>query len=222
MAAIKKMFDDKTIHVELKHEESTREQARDYCKKDGDWQEYGTWIKGQGARSDIDAALLGIVHGEVKVSDFKEEDPWLYCRYKNGIEALGAHAVKKKSKKWRNVEVILITGPTGSGKTSMAAKEAQYRIQGTQLAWWQDYDGEECILIDEYSNDVKITEMLSLLDGYQLRLNVKGSHTYANWNKVYITTNLKVEQLHSEAREAHRDALFRRITSIINLWNEVV
>ena len=99
-------------------------------------------------------------------------------------------------------------------------EEAEYRIQGTQLSWWQDYDGEKCICIDEYNNDVPIGEMLNLLDGYQLRLNVKGSHTYANWTKVYITTNLKLDELHANAKQAHRDALFRRITTIIDTWED--
>ena len=60
--------------------------------------------------------------------------------------------------------------------------------------------------------------MLALLDGYQVRLNQKGTHSYANWNKVFITTNLKPDELHSEAKPAHRDALFRRITIVVNYW----
>ena len=35
-----------------------------------------------------------------------------------------------------------------------------------------------------------------------------------------ITTNLKLEELHAQAKQAHRDALFRRITKIEDMWQE--
>lgn len=214
---LKKAFEDKTVHVEGRR--GTRVQARDYCKKDKQYVEYGKWISGQGHRTDLEEIAISLVNGETSLNDVMAEAPETYCRYRNGLRDIAALGTKKKTKKFRKLDVILITGPTGCGKTRQAMEEAEYRIQGTQLAWWQDYDGETCICIDEYNNDVNITELLNLLDGYQLRLNVKGSHTYANWTKVYITTNLKIDEIHPNAKQAHRDALFRRINNVINLWD---
>jgi len=65
-------------------------------------------------------------------------------------------------------------------------------------------------VIDEYANQVKITRLLGILDGHLLRLNMKGTFGYANWDLVIITTNLDV--LHSKANPLHQDALERRIT----------
>lgn len=217
---LKRAFEDNTIHLEIKR--GTRLQARDYCKKDGDFNEFGVWIGGQGHRSDLDVIGEQLLSGESTLEDIMRETPTTYCQYRNGLRDLAAVGTKNKTKAFRNLEVILLTGPTGCGKTRQAMEEAEYRIQGTQLAWWQDYNGEKTICIDEYNNDVGITEMLNLLDGYQLRLNVKGSHTYANWNKVYITTNLKINELHVNAKESHRNALFRRITTIRSFWNDEV
>lgn len=218
-SAIKKIYNQNNCHINEKYKGSTREQARDYCKKDGEYIEYGEWIKGQGARTDIKTVVDKLKDGK-KMSELMIEQPGLYCQYRNGLKDINANIIKNKTKEWRDIEVILIAGPTGCGKTKTAMKDATYKIQGTQLSWWQDYDQEECICIDEYSNDVKITELLNLLDGYQLRLSIKGSHTYANWKKVYITTNLKINEIHSEAKQAHKDALFRRITTIIDHWEE--
>lgn len=219
IAGIKKIYQDNTIHCEIR--KGTREEARDYCKKDNQFTEHGKWIKGQGHRSDLETIVNELQEGK-KLSEIMLDQPSVYCQYRNGLKDIASQVNKNNTKKFRKLEVELICGPTGTGKTRSAMEFAQYRIQGTQLNWWQDYDGEEIICIDEYSNDIKITELLNLLDGYQLRLNVKGSHTYANWTKVYITTNLKLEELHGEAKPAHRDALFRRITKIKNFWNEVV
>ena len=44
-------------------------------------------------------------------------------------------------------------------------------------------------------------ENTTQLDGYQLRLPIKGGHTYAYWNKVYITTNKPWENWHEHAFE---------------------
>lgn len=215
IAGIKKIYNDNTVHAEIRR--GTRIEAREYCKKDGKFTEHGKWIKGQGHRTDLESVVQDLEDGK-KLSEIMLEQPALFCQYRNGLRDISSCVTKKNTKTFRNLEVELITGPTGCGKTRRAMESAEYRIQGTQLAWWQDYEGEKTICIDEYSNDVNITELLNLLDGYQLRLNVKGSHTYANWTKVFITTNLKIDEIHNNAKPAHRDALFRRITTITNLW----
>lgn len=222
IAGLKKLFGDDTLHAEIR--KGSREEARDYCKKDNDFTEMGKWITGQGHRTDLDS-IIKELQNEKKLNELIIEQPGTYCRYRNGLKDISAVVTKSKRRNFRKVEVILLTGPTGCGKTRFAMEEMKdqgYKICGSNLAWWQDYEGEECILIDEYDNDIKVTELLNILDGYELRLNVKGSHTYANWNKVYITTNLKPEELHRNAKPAHRDALFRRITQIKNYWEEEI
>lgn len=44
MKNIKDMFGDQTVHLEIR--QGTRVQARDYCKKDGIWIEFGDWTSG--------------------------------------------------------------------------------------------------------------------------------------------------------------------------------
>lgn len=216
MKGAKLLLDDEKAHLEIR--KGTREQARDYCKKDNKFSELGEWISGQGHRSDLKKIVQKLKEG-TKLSQIMEDDPNTYCQYRNGLKEISANIQKQKCKEFRTVEVILHCGPTGCGKTRKAVESGgtdYYKIEGENLQWFQDYEQESCLIIDEYNNDVSITKMLNLLDGYQLRLNVKGSHTYANWNKVFITTNLKPEQLHSNAKPEHRNALFRRINTIIN------
>lgn len=220
MKKIKLLFDDNKVHLETRMGE--REQARDYCKKEGDWHEYGVWATGPGFRTDLVDVTKMIIEGKKKLTDIIVEEPALYCKYRNGLKDIAKLAEKKNSEEFRQVDVEFISGPTGSNKTRRAMAEPdKYKISGSDLAWFDDYDGEQTLIIDEYDNDVKITALLSLLDGYQKRLPIKGGFTYARWTKVIITTNLQRSELHPQAKPEHRNALDRRISRWTDLWDRV-
>jgi len=187
-----------------------------YCKKDGDYESWGEFTV-QGERKDLneikDMLETGATLYAVANANFKQ-----YCQYHRAFEKYRALKQQSTTPKWRDVNVTLIMGPTGTNKTRFANQMSDFKIQGSQLKWWDGYEGEKNILIDEYSNEVKITELLALLDGYKLRLPIKGGHTWAAWTNVYITSNLKA--LHPKASDAHREALQRRVKKTWNLWDD--
>lgn len=223
ISGIKNIFNDKTMHCGVRFK--SRDNARNYCMKDNKYEEYGYWISGQGFRSDLFDACEVLKNGG-KLSDVIEDNPKIFCQYRNGIKDIAAHYSKKRAPLERDVEVILLTGPSGCGKTTraMRSEENIYKTESYKLAlnngcgWWQDYDEEKTILIDEFNHDVKITNFITFIDKWRLQLAIKGSHTYAFWNKVYVTTNLRPEQIYPNALPEHRRALFRRM-KIISYWD---
>ncbi len=60
--------------------------------------------------------------------------------------------------------------------------------------------------------------LLHVLDGYVLRLPVKGSHVYANWDTIFITAN---EPPDTWYRYGLTPALDRRLTSVTELGNTI-
>lgn len=210
MGGVKKILMNNKIHLE-----SMRGNAFDndkYCSKENKFIQLGKFIT-QGHRSDLESIKKNINDGSSKL-EIMENDFSTYCRYRNGINDYFEAIQKKKRNKFRKIEVEFIHGTTGVGKTRYAMRNSSFKICANELNWWDGYSGEDSIVIDDYDNDVKITKMLNLLDGYTLRLPIKGGFTYANWTKVYITSNLEPKQLHINAKEKHRDALFRRITKV--------
>lgn len=57
-----------------------------------------------------------------------------------------------------------------------------------------------------------MSEFLRILDRYPYKCNIKGSHTMANWTKVYITSNHAVEKWYDK----NLDAVTRRITKYVD------
>ena len=158
----------------------TRDQARDYCRKsNGRFFEYGQF-----------EGLTTTDVFRLPISVIKEDHPAFYCRYHKGLEKLNV----QKGEKWRDVKVTILWGKTGTGKTrQVMERDNVYKID-PPYKWWDGYEGEEILLIDDYKKgQIDRGQLLNLLDGYRLRLETKGSHTWALWKEVYITTNYDPE-----------------------------
>lgn len=160
-------------HVEPKF--GTRVQAREYCMKEGDWYEWGVFD----AYTEQDL--------------MKKPKKWLidngywafYCRYYRAISLLA-----DKGPKWREVNVYWLWGEAGSGKTRTAMEQDDVYKIDAPYKWWDGYDSEGTLLIDDYeSHAIERGALLNLLDGYRLRLETKGGHVWAAWHTVYVTSN---------------------------------
>ncbi len=207
------------VHAEPKAKRSTVKQCIVYCKKDCGEQffEKGAEEKsdGQGARTDIKAAVEIIKKGG-SIGQLIEEAPEVFVKYHGGLAKVAAHLLQARLPARRTVKVLWLWGITDSGKTHTATDAPSvYKVQGIDLAknWWCGYQGEDRLVIDEFTNgSCNIARLLALLDIYKLRLQVKNAHTWAQWSEVYVTSNLTYpDGVYPGANPRHRDALFRRV-----------
>lgn len=168
-------------HIRKKYENSSREQARDYCKKEGDWEEWGVF------EPLTTKDIFNLPLEKIK-SEYKE----FYCRYHRGLEKL-----QEKGPKWRGkVRVTILTGKSGVGKTRRVMEmDSVYKFD-PPYKWFDGYENEEILLIDDYEDKmINRGLLLNICDGYRQKLETKGSHVWAYWNEVYITTNSNPEDL---------------------------
>lgn len=221
-AAVKKMCGDDTAHVELP--KKSLETNQKYCTKpesriDGPW-EYGS-PKTQGQRTDLEKLAKQVIDLSKPIVDTMIDNPEMTIRYPRGIQTLRSAAMLKAGRSQRDVKVFVLIGDPGSGKTrhiyDKYKTEQVYKLTAsTQSVWFDHYDGEQVLLIDDYKGWIPYTYLLNLLDRYPVSLPVKGGHTYALWTEVYITSNYPVENWYTD-RSFNREALLRRITQLTRL-----
>lgn len=225
ISTVRRLISD-TAHWEPRR--GTREEARNYCRKEdtriaGPW-EFGAWnAGGQGTRSDLATIANMISTGTLTYMNIREEAPAKYCQYRNGLRDLLAHSAKKRSRNFRHVNVTILVGPPGCGKTRYASTVSNdwFKLDpgsnGTNV-WFDGYEGESVLIIDDFYGWIKWTMLLEMLDGYQFRAPIKGSFTYAQWTQVLITSNSWPSTWYNFGNHIEWGALKRRVTRVV-MWD---
>ncbi len=199
---LKKIFE--TAHWEI----ALCKDAENYCIK-GDIIINENNTK-QGKRSDLAEACETLKEGLLPVT---ENHPTIYVKYHKGLQSL-RDILSKKDKEFTKINVIVYQGKPGCGKTRKAYEidndlyNVPEPINGS--LWFDGYDQEKTILLDDFYGWIKYHTLLQLLDGYPIKLPIKGGFTYKKWNTVIITSNKKPKEWYNRDEW---EALKRRITS---------
>lgn len=202
-------------HIEVAKGNGSSNQK--YCSKEGNFIEVGA-LSTQGERTDINTVTL-MIKDNKSLIDIIDAAPVEVIKFNRGIKLLIDERDKHLRQKDRIITVKVYTGPSGCGKTRLARTESpNYMFTPTTRSYWFDgYDGEVVLILDEFNSDnMPYEELLSLLDRYPKRLPIKGGFTYAAWTTVIITSNIPIASWYWD--RPNRSALDRRITSIKNLW----
>lgn len=216
---------DRPQQVHMEPRRGTREQARNYIANDDKegsmgWVEAGEWRQGgQGTRSDLLACKALLDNGS-SMLDVAEEhfEPW--CRHHQAFARYLFLKNQQASPQWRILTTTILWGATGSGKSRAAYAHPDSKFVITQPEsnggiWWDGYSGEKVLIIDEFTGWISLTKLLSILDGYPLRLPTKGGHTWAQWTEVILTSNLcPMDWYKRETMDRHPGALERRVTYV--------
>lgn len=228
MAGVKKMCNDLTMHLEPRR--GTQQQAIDYCKKldsaVGDFMEFGSLVTEQGKRSDL-ADMAEMVLAGATTMELVEAHPASYMRYHKSVAHLRQiKAVDKPDRsKVGDLEVALFYGRPGSGKTRQAFEFAetnkltlwQLPICTNGTLWFDNYNGEDIALLDDFSGKLPLDQFLRLIDRYPIQVPVKGGHCWWCPRYIIITTNCLPSEWYDYSKRADSyDAVKRRIHQILN------
>lgn len=236
VSAMKRMLGERT-HFEMRR--GTPKQAAGYCKKGEDvaldyehffetrtveqpatWTdpyEYGT-ISHPGKRTDITAPVEMLTEG-ASVATVARAFPEQWIKYHKGFRDLRSLLLPP-----RNLiempNVIVLWGETGTGKTRDAytkfwPDEPYYVWKPSNGNWWDGYDGQKKVIIDEFRGQMTWSDILGLLDRNEFRAPFKGGFVNIQADKFVITSPFPPHKWYKDDDRYDRfKQLERRIKSV--------
>ena len=233
LTEVKKCLNSQSVHLEPAQGDADANIA--YCsKKESKHPDYDTLILGEpavaGKRYDLEAVYQMIKEGKSEY-EIMDAAPKVFAKYHKAIHKMRGLYIEKNLDHWRPIDVEVFYGPTRSGKTrrcyeSVANPDDVFKLTIKQSGnvWFDGYHGQKVLIIDDFYGQIKVSYLLQLLDNYKQQLEVKGSHVWAQWDKIYITSNSHPEDWYhgwAGIPEEVADAIGMRIKSITEVVRKI-
>lgn len=221
MKRLKEIFSSNTMHCEVRY--ASHERNVEYCSKSrtaipNTVFTYGTHDE-QGKRNDLEAVVKFIKEG-AKIEDVISEYPSTWVKYERSLTNL-INRFRQARTSAEAPKVSVYYGPCGSGKSRKAFSENHDIYCKDNTKWWNGYEGQKTVLMDDFRGEIEYTELLKILDRYPYQGETKGGYVNINCTHFIITSNRHPKQWYScyseESDWEKNTPLKRRITEIIEM-----
>jgi len=203
-------------HIEPR--KGTRKQARDYVYKVGTYAykahtligevySFGEWVD-DGERSDLNQLKDLIEEGATDI-DLAETVTSTYARHLQFVDRYRQAIQKELFGRTRrlDLEVVYIHGSSGVGKTRHIMDKYGdgnvYRVTDYDNKPFDNYDGEDIVVFEEFRSQVKIDIMLNWLDIYPVKLPARYHNKVACYTKVFVVSNWKPSEQYKKVQTSH-------------------
>lgn len=207
----------------------------DYCSKENllvsedigepltedDWQYLPRPVKNQGQRNDMHEIKRRIDDGE-DLHTIIEGDPSAWTA---GSKHLAYFAQYQSHKRRRTTfdkpSVEVFYGETGTGKTRKAYDAFGYDdtttwrwTPGAGTTFFDGYTGQDYVIFDEFRGQIQLGQILTLLDGYPTRVQIKGGSVHWSPKNIIITSPMHPKDWYQNQETDRIDQLLRRIDKV--------
>lgn len=165
------------IHFEQMR--GTSEQAADYCKKDNNFFEFGSFPKTCGEAVKDKYAKIHELAKTNNAEAFYEQHQDAAFLYPQKFIALVQH-YRGAPQPLPEIAAWWFMGPSGSGKSRTARGENPgFYLKPSGTKWWDGYNFEDVVLLDDLGkkHDYMLEFLKNWADHYPFRAEVKQAHT---------------------------------------------
>lgn len=173
------------FHIEQRR--GTQAEAIAYCKKDGDFVEYGTPRAGSSSRTVKE--LRDEIGKGLTVRSLFDDDDITSSQLRNYENMVRYFEPKRCSDQPTVVDWYY--GSSGSGKTRTCRQlYPDAYVHHGNLKWWEGYDGHAEIIIDDFRPHqmVDYEAFLGLLDRHEFRVETKGGSRQMRAQQICVTS----------------------------------
>lgn len=185
--------------------------SRLYCRKDGDFTEYGTMPE-QGKRNDLvsfrDDAKQ---HPTMNIDHLLDHHLSVFARNQNFVRSVLNHYQRFDTLDWKEPPNMWVWGPPGVGKSRRFQSLSPRPYLKLLNRWWDGYDGQPDVLIEDVCPESckYLTRYFKIwCDRYPFLAEIKGSSQMIRPQRILITSNYHPDDIFIGPC---RDAMLRRL-----------
>lgn len=218
LETLKKISPLQRAHLEPRR--GTQQQAIDYCQKsetrlEGPWEIGIRATESQGHRRDLDEVRQLLI-SHTPLREIWDQHFATMVRYHRGVNVYRSLITPPRS--WKTT-VTYLYGEPGTGKSKWCLDnhpQAYWKQRGN---WWDNYDGEDAVIIDDYYGWLPFDTLLRLCDRYPLLVESKGGNLNFTSRHICITSNTLPS--HWYRNISNIEALYRRIDKYMIFADQV-
>jgi hypothetical protein len=231
---VKKLFP--TAHIEACIGSS--KDNRDYIRKEGKhsdknitslpdtFEEYGELPDDTITKNEtVSADVLNMIENGCSNSEIIKAHPSYLSKISHIENARNMLVEDKFKNTFRLMYVEYIFGDTGTGKTRYVMEkygyDNVYKVTN-YLNPFDNYRGQDVLLLDEFHSSLLISDLLQYLDGYPCRLSARYIDKWACFTKVYIVSNIDLDKQYPNIQKEDKktfNAFIRRINKVTKYEN---
>lgn len=191
------------FHWHVEETKGSPSQAADYCKKEGEFVEFGTICNpesGVKAKAEYWKQILSLAE-EGHMTAIAEIYPGEYIRHYGTLLKIKTANMPSVG---RPKKCVWLYGKPGTGKSRMA-----FAINPTSTyakmanKWWDGYDEQQTIVLDDFGKDHKVLgyHIKRWSDRYPSILEVKGTAIPTSYDEFIVTSNYSISEIWNEDKE---------------------
>ena len=203
-------------HVEVR--QGTHEQARDYCKKDGDFVEFGLEPMSQKEKGECGKRVYEEAFELAKQGRIEEISEPLRTRFYTTYKRIrkdyqiAPESMNELKNEW-------YWGDTGTGKSRKAREENPGAYLKNANKWWDGYVDQDVVIIDEWSpqHECLASHLKQWADHHAFAAESKGGALCIRPKTIIVTSNYSIEECFPNPADSEPMRRRFKVTHFTNL-----